>query len=38
MDGVIAAIRSRYGVVIENVEVTREDVIFRLPRNLRDAS
>lgn len=38
MDGVIAAIRSRYGVVIENVEVTREDVIFRLPRDLRDAS
>lgn len=35
-DGVIAALRSRYNVSLEEVEVTKEKVIFRLPRLLRD--
>ncbi|PHR61701.1 MAG: 4-hydroxy-3-methylbut-2-enyl diphosphate reductase [Robiginitomaculum sp.] len=34
-EGVIAAMRERYTVSVENVEVTKEDVIFRLPALLR---
>lgn len=34
-DGVIAALRSRYAVTVEDVEVTKEKVVFRLPRELR---
>lgn len=33
-DGVIAALRSRYEIEIQEVEVTKEKVIFRLPRQL----
>jgi len=36
MDGVIAALRSRYEVTCQEVEVTKEKVIFRLPRLLLD--
>ncbi len=35
-DGVIAALKTRYDVTIERVEVTKEDVVFRLPRSLRE--
>ena len=35
-DGVLAALRSRYDVDIEEVVVTEERVVFRLPRELRD--
>lgn len=35
-DGVIAALRSRYDVSCQEVEVTKEKVIFRLPRLLLD--
>jgi len=35
-DGVIAALKARYDVTIERVEVTKEDVVFRLPRSLRN--
>ncbi len=35
-DGVIAALRSRYEIQVEEVEVTKEKVIFRLPRLLRE--
>ncbi len=34
-NGVIAALKARYDVFIERVEVTKEDVVFRLPRSLR---
>lgn len=34
-DGVIAALRSRYEITVEEVEVTKEKVVFRLPRELR---
>ncbi len=37
-DGVIAALRSKYTLIMEEVEVTKEEVIFRLPRLLREAS
>ncbi len=37
-DGVIAALRSKYTLVMKEVEVTKEEVIFRLPRLLREAS
>ncbi len=33
-DGVLAALRSRYDVNVKEVEVTKEKVIFRLPRQL----
>ncbi len=33
-DGVLAALRSRYEVSCQEVEVTKEKVIFRLPRQL----
>lgn len=33
-DGVLAALKSRYDVSVEEVEVTKENVIFRLPRQL----
>jgi len=36
-DGVIAALRSRYEIELEEVEVVKEKVIFRLPRELRIA-
>lgn len=35
-DGVLAALRSRYDIDIQEVEVTKEKVIFRLPRQLLD--
>ena len=35
-DGVIAALRSRYRIEMEEVVVTEERVVFRLPRELRD--
>jgi len=34
--GLIAALQSQYDVTIQEVEVVKEDVIFRLPRQLRD--
>jgi len=37
-DGVLAALKSRYNLTIKEVEVTKEEVIFRLPRLLREAS
>jgi len=36
-DGVIAVLQDRYDVTIEKVEVTKEDIVFRLPRRLREA-
>jgi len=36
-DGVMAALRSRYDVTFEEVEVIKEKVIFRLPRQLMSA-
>jgi len=33
-DGVIAALRSKYDIDMQEVEVTKEKVIFRLPRQL----
>ncbi len=36
-DGVMAALRSRYNVTCEEVEVIKEKVIFRLPRQLMSA-
>ncbi len=33
-NGVIAALKSRYDVQLEEVEVTKEKVVFRLPRQL----
>jgi 4-hydroxy-3-methylbut-2-enyl diphosphate reductase len=36
MDGVLAALRSRYEVSCQEVEVIKEKVIFRLPRVLLD--
>jgi len=36
-DGVMAALRSRYNVTYKEVEVTKEKVIFRLPRELMSA-
>jgi len=38
MDGVIAALRSRYDIELHEVEVTKEKVIFRLPRQLLPAA
>ena len=35
-DGVIAALKARFTVSVENVEVIEENVVFRLPRLLRD--
>ncbi len=35
-DGVIAALQDRYDVTVEPVEVTKEDIVFRLPRSLRE--
>lgn len=37
-DGVIAALRSRYEIEMQEVEVTKEKVIFRLPRQLLDVA
>ena len=37
MDGVLAALRARYEIEIEEVEVVKEKVIFRLPRQLMSA-
>ena len=36
VDGVIAATQERFNVTIEEVEVVKEKVIFRLPRALRE--
>ena len=36
-DGVIAALKSRFDVDLQEVEVTKEKVIFRLPRQLLSA-
>ena len=36
-DGVIAALKSRYEIDMQEVEVTKEKVIFRLPRQLLSA-
>ena len=35
-DGVIKALNERYTLSVENVEVTKENITFRLPRELRD--
>lgn len=35
--GVLAALRSRYDVTVEEVEVVKEKVVFRLPRQLLSA-
>lgn len=37
-DGVIAALRSKYDIDMQEVEVTKEKVIFRLPRKLLDVA
>ena len=37
-DGVIAALQERYDVTVEKIEVTKEDVVFRLPRSLRETA
>ncbi len=37
MDGVLAALRARYDIETEEVEVIKEKVIFRLPRQLMSA-
>ncbi len=37
-DGVIAALRSKYDIKMQEVEVTKEKVIFRLPRQLLDVA
>ena len=37
-DGVIEAINQRYDVTVENVEVTKEDIVFRLPKLLRESA
>lgn len=34
MDGVLAALKSRYDITVEEIQVTKEEVIFRLPRQL----
>ncbi|MEP6342358.1 MAG: 4-hydroxy-3-methylbut-2-enyl diphosphate reductase [Maricaulaceae bacterium] len=34
--GVIAALKSRYEMTLQEVEVVKEKVVFRLPRELRD--
>lgn len=34
--GLIAALESKYDITIQEIEVVKEDVIFRLPRLLRD--
>jgi 4-hydroxy-3-methylbut-2-en-1-yl diphosphate reductase len=36
VEDVIAACRSRYAVTVEEVMVTREDVVFKLPRVLTE--
>ena len=36
VDGVIAALKARYDVTTEIVEVVKEKVVFRLPRELRE--
>jgi 4-hydroxy-3-methylbut-2-enyl diphosphate reductase len=35
-DGVIKALALRYSLTVEKVEVTKEDIVFRLPRLLRE--
>lgn len=34
MDGVLAALRSRYDIDMREIQVTKEEVVFRLPRQL----
>lgn len=36
-DGVLAALKSRYDIEIKEYEITKENVIFRLPRQLMSA-
>ncbi len=38
VEGVITSAREHFNVTVEEVEVTKEKVIFRLPRELREAS
>ncbi len=35
-DGVIQALQARFDLAIQPVEVTKEDIIFRLPRSLKE--
>ncbi len=35
-DGVIKALQARYDLSVEHVEVIKEDIVFRLPKMLRD--
>ena len=37
-DGVLAALKSKYDIEIQEVEVTKEKVIFRLPKQLLDVA
>ncbi len=37
-EGVLAALQSRFDITINPVEVTREDIVFRLPRSLRESA
>ncbi|MGB0907945.1 MAG: 4-hydroxy-3-methylbut-2-enyl diphosphate reductase [Maricaulaceae bacterium] len=37
MDGILAALKSRYEITIKEVEVVKEKVVFRLPRLLRES-
>lgn len=37
MDGVLAALRSRYDITVKEIAVTKEEVVFRLPRQLLPA-
>lgn len=36
VQNVVLALKDRFDVVVENVETAREDIIFRLPRQLED--
>jgi 4-hydroxy-3-methylbut-2-enyl diphosphate reductase len=38
VEGVVAAFRDRFDVTLETVEIAREDVEFKVPRVLREAS
>lgn len=37
IDEVIAAAKERFAVTVEEVSITRENVVFNIPRILRDA-
>jgi 4-hydroxy-3-methylbut-2-enyl diphosphate reductase len=34
VEGVIAALKDRFDITVETIETAREDIIFRLPRQL----